>query len=1020
MPYILGIDLGANSLGWAAIRLEDGETAGVLTAGVRVFPAGVSGLEYGADESHAAKRREARLQRRQTDRRRRRIHKIYRILAGFGLLPPARDVEQRTRTVAELDRNLKAKFQVEDRLPYVLRARALDEKLEPHELGRALFHLAQRRGFLSNRKTMRESDEDRGKVKTAISSLSEAMGSTASRTLGEYLSKLDPHQQRIRKQYTARQMYLDEFERIWEAQQQHHKGLLTAERKDLLHQAMFFQRPLRDQEDLIGDCELEPGEKRAPVWHPVFQRFRVLQELNHLRLVDGTGTARPLDERERDLVLTRLDDGDLPLKELRKLLGVGRSVQFNLEEGGKKALIGNRTEEKLRRVFQHHWDAMTEAERCEAIEDLAASVEESSLETKARERWGLTELKAIEYAGTILEHGKYASYSLTAIRRLLPYLDRGSDVTSARMSVYPDTFATPIHDALPEVRQQLKEIRNPGVVRALSELRKVVNALCRRHGKPEEIHIELARELKAARPEREERWKRMRQNEKERAAAYENLQKEIGISKPSRADIEKWLLAEECGWQCPYTLRGFSKYQLFHSGEIQVEHIIPFSRSLDDSFANKTLAYASVNALKGTRSPFEAFSATTEWEGMLDHVRGFKSPLARHKLQRFQWDTTRIDEALNNFTARQLSDTRYAGKLAGRYLACLYGRLADQSGRQRIFVSPGQVTAFLRRLWGIEGLLSGEDHKSRDDHRHHLIDAIAIALTGPKWVKALSDAASRAREAGRKRFATLAAPWPDFVDEVRRTLAGVVVSHRAHRKVGGPMHDETFYGIIRHPEQGPLTVKRKPVHTLSDKEVDQIVDPCIRERVRLQIGHCGGNIKKLEFDPPILPTVDGREIPIRKVRIVIAEQPRALSDGMRKRHVIGDEYHHFEVFSRTDPRTGKSKWTFAPVTIQDAMERVRDKRPVVVREHGPGTEFAFSIAKGDTLEITDGEQPRLVVVQALEAKGSRIGCKEIRDSRPYSAAKRNRLLICIQPLMTQYRCRKVTVLPLGDLRPCHD
>ncbi len=1019
MPYTLGIDLGANSLGWAAIRIDNEETAGVLAAGVRVFPAGMSGLETGADESHAAKRRQARLQRRQTDRRRRRIQKIYRILAEFELLPEAKDAAQRTHVLGQLDRELKAKFQVEDELPYTLRARALDHKLEPREVGRALFHLAQRRGFLSNRKSVRESDEERGAVKSGIASLTEQIAATHSRTLGEYLSKLDSTQERVRRRYTARQMYLDEFDKIWDAQHAHHADLLTETRKARLHQAMFFQRPLRDQEELIGDCELEPQAKRAPVWHPAFQKFRVLQEVNHLRLIDGAGAGRPLDERERESVLKRLEDGDLPLKDLRKMLGLGRSVQFNLEEGGKKTLIGNRTEAKLRRVFQHRWDAMPEGARYEAIVDLASDLDETVLVAKARDHWQLSELQALEYAETVLEHGKYASYSVAAIRRLLPHLERGSDVTSARLAEYPDAFATPVLESLPEVRQQLKEIRNPGVVRALSELRKVVNALCRRYGKPEEIHIELARELKAARPEREERWKRMRRNERERTAAYEKLQKEIGIPKPGRADIEKWLLAEECGWQCPYTLRGFSKYQLFHSGEIQVEHIIPFSRSLDDSFANKTLAYASVNALKGNRSPFEAFSQTAEWEQMLERVRSFKSPLARHKLQRFQWDTAQVSEVLNNFTARQLNDTRYAGKLAARYLACLYGRLADQSGRQRIFVSPGQVTAFLRRLWGIEGLLSGEDRKTRDDHRHHLIDAVAIALTGPKWVKALSDAASQAHAAGRRRFATLPVPWPDFVEDVRKTLATVIVSHRAHRKVGGPMHDETFYGIIRHPEHGDVTVKRKPVHLLSPNEVEQIVDSVVREKVRLQIGRCG-DAKKLEADPPMLPAKDGREIPIRKVRIAIAEQPRPLSSGLRQRNVIGDEYHHFEIFSKVDPRTGKSKWMFEPVTTQQAMERVRDKQPLVAREHGPGTKFALSIAKGDTLEITEGEQSRLVVVQALEATTGKVGFKSILDARPYQAANRNRQRVAIGPIMTEYKCRKVTVLPLGDVRPSHD
>jgi len=156
-----------------------------------------------------------------------------------------------------------------------------------------------------------------------------------------------------------------------------------------------------------------------------------------------------------------------------------------------------------------------------------------------------------------------------------------------------------------------------------------------------------------------------------------------------------------------------------------VEHIIPFSRSLDDSFANKTLAYSWVNKAKGNRSPREAFQEQSQWEAILTEVGSFHGPYAKHKLQRFQWTSEQIAELLDDFTKRQLNDTRYASKLAARYMACLYGGLSDSCG-QRIFVSPGQVTAFLRRLWAIEGLLSGGGGKSRDDHRHHAIDAVVV------------------------------------------------------------------------------------------------------------------------------------------------------------------------------------------------------------------------------------------------------------------------------------------------------
>jgi CRISPR-associated endonuclease Csn1 len=1022
--YVLGIDLGANSLGWAALGCGEEVPTGILAAGVRVFSAGAAGLERGRDESNAAKRRVARLQRRQTDRRRRRIGKIYGMIAGFEMLPPAKSPEDRTRALTELDVTLSKKFDADANLPYLLRARALDGSLEPLEIGRALFHLAQRRGFLSNRKSRRQTDEERGKVRAAITTLSKEITDSGARTLGEFFARHDTSERRIRGQYTSRQMYVDEFEAIWAAQRQHHPESLTDERRKLLSQAIFFQRPLRDQSDLIGDCGLEISQKRAAVWHPLAQRFRLLQEANNMRLVDGTGASRHLDQAERALVIRRLESGDMTLKDLRNLLGLRRTVQINLDSGGKKTVIGDRTAEKMRAVFQHHWDAMSADERTEAINDLASDMDGSVLAEKAKAKWGLNGLNAQEYSETALETGKYLSLSLSAIERLLPHLEQGSDVTTARMKEYPETFRTEIRDLLPKV-DEIKDIRNPAVHRSLSELRKVVNALIRRYGKPSEIHIELARELKSPRPEREKKWDRMRQLEGERSAAVANLLKEIGIASPSGADIEKWRLADECNWRCPYSCRAFSKHQLFGSGEVQVEHIIPFALSLDDSFANKTLAYVSANARKANRTPRGAFAGTLEWDEILQEVRQFKGSFSAHKLQRFQWTDEQVTETLDDFTKRQMNDTRYASRLAARYAACLYGGLSDESGKQRVFVTPGQVTAFLRRLWGIGGLLSDDGQKTRDDHRHHLVDAITVALTGPKWVRALSDAASQAHAAGRRRFASIRPPWDGFANDVRATLDRTVVSVRADRKVRGALHDETNYGVVAGQEGGARTVVRKPVHKLTVAEVERIVDERVRERVRLQLNILQQSIKKLENDPPTLPTRHGKEIKIRKARIQVAENyPRTIGKGIRERNVVGGDHHHFEILKRTDPGTGRVKWDFAPVRVQEAMERVHPPReksqlPLVKRDYGEGIEFVCSIAKDETLEIEKEGARRLIRVRTLEADG-RVGFTSLADARPFIEKNKNRERLTVAKLMSELKCRKVAVSPLGEVRYSRD
>ena len=236
-------------------------------------------IESGKDKSQATERRDARGPRRLTWRRQYRLRKLFRLLQHLDLLPPSKDDshDERHRALCELDRIIRAAYidannHVENQLlPYRLRRRALDDKLSRHEFGRALYHLAQRRGFLSNLKAPSKDDDDAGKVETGINELSDLMAQAGSRTLGEYFASLDPEQFRIRQRWTARSMYVDEFEKIWSVQAGHH-GLTDAD-KQRVYDAIFYQRPLKSQKHLIGRCELEPTKRRAPIACLAFQEF---------------------------------------------------------------------------------------------------------------------------------------------------------------------------------------------------------------------------------------------------------------------------------------------------------------------------------------------------------------------------------------------------------------------------------------------------------------------------------------------------------------------------------------------------------------------------------------------------------------------------------------------------------------------------------------------------------------------------------------------------------------------------
>jgi len=1037
------LDLGPYSVGYAQIRLENGTPAGLLHCGARVFEAGVTGeVEQGKDASRNRDRREARLTRRVLQRRARRLSKLAHLLQRAGLLPVGKldPGDERDRFMAALDKEIRARHvgsadpaPALDQLPYFLRARALGEKLEAHELGRALYHLAHRRGFKSNRKAPPKEDEDLGKVKAGIADLEQHMQAAGARTLGEYFAGLDPHEKRIRGRWTARKMYEDEFETIWSAQAAHHHDLLTDELKQEARQAIFHQRPLRSQKHLIGVCSLEAPARRACWALPVPQRFRMLQKVNDLLVVHtDTGEIRPLADEERRALLAALDErGDLKFTEMRKLLKL-KKCRFNLEEGGEKKLPGNRTGAKLADVFGDRWEALSSEQRDLVVQDLLSVEKPDTLARRGREAWGLDEAAAERFADLSLETD-HADLSTKAMGKLLPLMEEALHYAEARKQVYGEQQerAAPL-DELPPVHEAVPALRNPMVARALAELRRVVNALIRRDGKPDMIRVELGRDLKKKRKDRKAIWERNRANQKRREEAKARILKEAGIE-PKGRDIEKALLAEECDWTCPYTGRTISMQALVgRTPQFDVEHIIPFQRSFDNSFFNKTLCYHEENrSRKRDNTPFEAYGADPERYGaILERVRKFKGHAAKEKLRRFRLDST---EEFEDFTSRQLNDTRYASSLAADYLGLLYGGRTDADGKLRVQVGRGQTTKYLRDEWGLNAILGDGGQKSRDDHRHHAVDAVCIALTGPATVKMLSDAAARAARARRRRFAPLPEPWPDFLNDVRRGIDAAVVSHRTERAVRGALHRETLYSrpIRETDEDGTVREVhhvRKPLKWFkSRKALEDIADSAVRKAVLAKLDELGGKPDKAFADPknhPALKTKDGRRVPIHKVRIRVSEKPVSIGKGHRERRVLTGSNHHVEIFEVKDER-GRAKWDGEIVTTLEALRRLRAGEPVVRRDHGPDKRFLFSLCGGDIIEIDEESGSRGLYrirgISAATAGGIELAFVRINDAR-----KKKDIIAAgdwRRPLLEPVRklnCRKVVVTPLGEVRRAND
>lgn len=1068
--YFLGLDIGAASLGWAAVRLgECGEAAEVLRAGVRIFDPGVEGdLASGREESRAAARREKRLQRRQLRRRAARQRDLFRLLQRNGLLPPcpagvagasqrrhavlnALDLRLRDRLLAQAANPAEAQ-PIQQAMPYVLRRLALDRRLEPEELGRVLYHLIQRRGFSSNRKAGRggkKQDEDTGKVKQGISELEGEVAAAGARTLGEYFSRLDPHQQRIRRRWTARRMYRDEFAAIWARQAPEHASVCTPEFREALERLLFFQRPIAAQRSLIGHCELEPACRRAPMWSWEAQQFRLLQKLNDLRVVSpGSAEARALEGETRRKLLAVLErDGDLTWAKARKLAGLAKGETFNLERGTGKGLQGNRTEAHMRAACGPHWDTMAEDDRRQAIADWAGAAEEAELAALGQRHWGLDPAAARAWAAKSPEPG-YCAISRRAIRKLLPAMTAGTPFKTAERDVYgPRLSGGEPKDQIPPVRKALSEIRNPAVARALTETRKVVNAIVREFGKPYEVRLELARDLKRSRVEREQAQKRNEALGREREKAARAILAGRGnanagpedLKQVSRDDVERFLLAAECGWVCPYTGRPISMAALFDQSQFDVEHIIPYSRCPDDSFLNKTLCYHEENRQhKKNATPWEAYGADAEgWEQILARVRKFGNGA---KLRRFELKTL---EDLEGFSARQLADTRYAAKLAAKLVGELYGgrdvedphRVAgrcieDGAGGMRrvIFASSGMVTASLRRAWGLEAILralapggqEGHGGKPRGDHRHHAIDAIVVALSGAATVQAMSRAAATggAWEGSVRAAARVAAPWPDFVDSIRPHIERMLVSHRPKHRLSGALHAETNYG----PGAGGYVSVRKAVSALTASEIARIADPAVRAAVEQRAA--AGPLRNCEKDGswPRLATRGGGSVPVKKARLRQKLAVAPVGGPGRERFVAEGDNHHVAIFARMDARGREQEWEGVVVSRLEAAERQRRGQPVVCREYAgeEGWQFKFSLMGGDTVALVREGVEGLYRLRSIEGGGP-LFLLPIQDGRLVKEITRTADRWRPSPnTLRALSARRVVVDLLGRAHPAND
>lgn len=844
MRYRLGLDIGSTSIGWCLVRLNaDDDPVAIIRMGVRIFSDGRNPKD---GSSLAVTRRTARQMRRRRDRLLKRKEQMLAALIRMGFFP--QDEAQR-KDLAKLD-------------PYVLRKKGLDEPLTGPEFARALFHINQRRGFLSNRKTDKK-DSESGTLKKAIKDLHEKLQQENCRTLGEWLAKRHEARLSVRARlrgktqkdkaydfYADRAMIEHEFDTLWANQSSINPELFNEAARDELKDVLLYQRNLKPVKP--GRCTLLPDEERAPLALPSTQRFRIYQELNNLRLLTPDLREQPLMIEQRNTIAHLLERGDASFTKILRALKLSGATQFNLQDIKRDRLKGNATTATLSRdhLFGERWYGFDPALQDNIVDRLLNEASESALVEWLQQHTGVDEATAERIANAGLPEG-YGNLSRAALARVLPELT--NDVVVYSEAVTRAGFDS--HSALSHAQQtgeimeslpyygiplrrhvafakdnprndeeRYGKIANPTVHIGLNELRKVVNALIKRYGHPSEVIVEVARELKLGRERKQEIQKeqKVRQdlNDKHVAEACTALGlTPSNLDKAKRRELSQkmqlWdeLNKDAANRRCPYTGEQISITRLL-SSEVEIEHILPYSMTLDDSLNNKTVSMRRANRDKGNRAPFDAFGAQLvpgyDYAAILERA----ALMPKVKAKRFapdgyqQWLKDDKD-----FLARALNDTAYLSRIAKEYLSLI-------CPPNQVRAIPGRMTALLRGKFGLNHLLSGSEGKNRNDHRHHALDAAVIAVTDQGLLQRFAKASASARERQLDRLVEeMPFPWPTYREHVERALNHIVVSHKPDHGFEGSIFKDTAFGL----KSDGSVIQKKRAEGEKNRTVEYIV-----------------------------------------------------------------------------------------------------------------------------------------------------------------------------------------------------
>lgn len=791
MGYIIGIDMGIASVGWAVLKTNDrGDVCAIKKLGVRTFPIPEK-LDDGGSLKEA--RRIFRGARRTLRRKKARIKKVKELC------------------LRELNVNFDELLSCKNgKLLDIYELRgdaALNRKLTNEEFARLLVHFAQRRGYKSNRKE--DSSIEGRKVLSAIKQNEENLINSGCATIGEWLYKYNTITYNGQKYYITRnkageykfffarkdvekeiryifnkqaefgadfKKFEEEYLYIWNLQRPYDLGPNSGPYA-AKSQSLYL--------DMLGKCRFD-NNLRASKSTPTFEEYNLWTKLNNLTIYKGKEKVFLTQQQKELLCEYCITKEKVTYKQVRNFLTKIQAMQKEdtfvglpygqklkkpkLDENGKKikilvkdkktgeVLFDNKTG-KPKEITEYEWIRVSPEETEDKIKfvefksipilknnlgDDYSKISQEKLDKIVSYLIWINDheelkknLQTLNLPDEIVEkllklnisNSKPSRLSLEILYKLLPIIKQGVHYDKAMLQLgynFNEFENENKKELLKFSQKEFEGINSPVALRSISQTIKVINAIIKKHGSPDRINIEVAREIGKSKEERDKINDQRLENELYNQKIVEEIKENYSIPSVSGKDIVKYKLAKEQNFECPYSFgKKIDASRLFEEGYVQVDHIIPYSISFDDSYNNKVLVFTEANQNKANRTPIQWLRATGGQAAVDRFVNWVSQKIQGKKKENLL--TENPDES--DFREKNIYDTRVATKRLADYIRNNL-KFADETATKKVVTVAGGITSYLRKKFGIE--------KSRDNDEHHAIDAAIVAAINDGLIKRIT------------------------------------------------------------------------------------------------------------------------------------------------------------------------------------------------------------------------------------------------------------------------------------------